>query len=548
MPVISHLSVRVKLLIAFTCINFIGVAVFTVNSQYAKSQDIREQADNRLRASAFAVPRILGVDYIERTFAVNGVTLEEYQAQLKNLGEYAQDVRLTYSYVIAKLDDDKIHFLADGAIGEDLAKHNYADHLAEYPDASPAVLVALSSGREQFDEYTDSFGSFRSIFLPLKTPTGKSYVVGIDISLSDLDEAIAASWRSLLLIALLTLSVGFILSWFAANLMAKSIQSVSRQISQVAERRDLTLVIAHKDRDELGAMSNRLNSLLSDLRSTFANALSSAQTNQRLADDFSHRAQDITEQITQAANELADIDHNGQQIERAATTSSAQTQAVQVNLQQASTELQQAYSEFQGLIQNVHLSSNANINLAQDLDKLSLDAEQISKVLQMIAQISEQTNLLALNAAIEAARAGEAGRGFAVVADEVRKLAGQTQHVLADTHSVIDKVISAIQRIAKRMGETASQAQQLTHNADGALQSLSELRQQMQQVGQSMDDAMASSASIQTAVSAMTQRLSGMRGAFAQAQNDAHRITTSANQLGSTTEELKVGLDQYRTV
>lgn len=295
-------------------------------------------------------------------------------------------------------------------------------------------------------------------------------------------------------------------------------------------------------------MSNRLNSLLSDLRSTFANALSSAQTNQRLADDFSHRAQDITEQITQAANELADIDHNGQQIERAATTSSAQTQAVQVNLQQASTELQQAYSEFQGLIQNVHLSSNANINLAQDLDKLSLDAEQISKVLQMIAQISEQTNLLALNAAIEAARAGEAGRGFAVVADEVRKLAGQTQHVLADTHSVIDKVISAIQRIAKRMGETASQAQQLTHNADGALQSLSELRQQMQQVGQSMDDAMASSASIQTAVSAMTQRLSGMRGAFAQAQNDAHRITTSANQLGSITEELKVGLDQYRTV
>ena len=547
MPVFASLSIKTKLLFAFTFINLMGVGVFAINSYFVKAQDIREQVDNRLRASAFAVPRILGAEYLDRLFSQEGVSRDEYLFQLNNLGKYAEDVDLTYSYVVAKLPDGKIHFIADGGTEEDIRNNNFANYLDEYKDASPAVLKAIETGVEQYAEYTDSFGTFRSIFLPLKTVQGHSYAVGVDISLSVLDAAIAKSVKSLVTIALITLGLGLLVSWFAANVLAKSIQSLSYQINKVAENRDLTLAIQHADRDELGVMSRRVNHLLLDLRETLGDALHSANSNQQLAANFNQIAQDIRTQINQAAQDLADVDSNGQDIEHSARDAAGQTQAVQASLHQASAELQQAHAELKHLIQDVHSSSSSNMALATDLTELSVEAEQISKVLQMIAAISEQTNLLALNAAIEAARAGEAGRGFAVVADEVRKLAGQTQSVLADTQTVINKVTGSIESIAKRMGNTASHAKTLTENADGALGSLDALVQQMDQVGHTVHNALLSSTQIQQAVSQMTQRVSGMRSVFHLAQDDAQRIADSASELGNTADTLKDGLSKYRT-
>ena len=83
------------------------MGVFALNSYFVKAQDIREQVDNRLRASAFAVPRILGAEYLDRLFSQEGVSRDEYLFQLNNLGKYAEDVDLTYSYVVAKLPDGK---------------------------------------------------------------------------------------------------------------------------------------------------------------------------------------------------------------------------------------------------------------------------------------------------------------------------------------------------------------------------------------------------------------------------------------------------------
>lgn len=344
MPVFSNLSIKTKLLFAFTLINLMGVGVFALNSYFVKAQDIREQVDNRLRASAFAVPRILGAEYLDRLFSQEGVSRDEYLFQLNNLGKYAEDVDLTYSYVVAKLPDGKIHFLADGGTEEDIRTHNFANYLDEYKDASPAVFKAIETGVEQYAEYTDSFGNFRSIFLPLKTVQGHSYAVGVDISLSVLDAAIAKSVKSLVLIALVTLGLGLLLSWFAASILAKSIQNLSSQINKVAENRDLTLTIQHTDRDELGVMSRRVNHLLLDLRETLGDALHSASSNQQLAANFNQLAQNIRTQINQAAQDLADVDSNGQNIEHSSRDAAGQTQAVQASLHQASAELQQAHA------------------------------------------------------------------------------------------------------------------------------------------------------------------------------------------------------------
>lgn len=547
MPSLRSIGLQAKILLAFTLVNLISIAAFISYAQYIKAQDIREQVDNRLRAAAHALPRLLGNDYLERSLKADGLHEGEYMAQVRNLGEYVQDVELKFAYALLVDAAGRAFYLADAASQQEIAGGVYGNHLEEYSDASPAVAQAARTGQAQFDEYTDSYGTFRSIFLPMHTASGQTYVVGVDITLSRLDQDIASSLHSLLLIGAVTLVIGLLLSWLATQMLVRAIRQLTGQLNQIAQNRDLSRPLAVSSNDELGQMGTRLSSLLQDLRQTLSGALGMADSNQQLAERFLHRADDITQQLQQAAQQLADVDQHGHSIQHAAGESSNHAGAVRSNLERTSSELSRAHQELQNLITEVHSSTDSNIELAGDLDRLSQEAQQIGQVLQMIAGISEQTNLLALNAAIEAARAGEAGRGFAVVADEVRKLASQTQSVLGDAHQVIDQVTGAIRQIAQRMGSTAERSRALAGNADEALDTLDALVRQMDEVNLNVEQALASSAHIQHAVTDMSGRLGQMRNAFEHTRLDVDAINDSAAELGDTARALRSGLGVFRT-
>jgi methyl-accepting chemotaxis protein len=547
MSLLRNVSLKIKLLLAFTLVNLISIATFISYAQYVKSLDIRAQMDSRLRAAAHALPRLLGNDYLVRARTIDGLQQGEYMAMVHSLGEYAAEVELKFAYTLMINSDGKVLFLSDGASAEDIAGGKYAKHLEYYEDASPAVSAAARTGQLQFAEYTDSYGSFRSIFLPLRTDDGQLYVVGADIGLDSLQQAIDDSLHSLLLIGLTTLGIGLVLSWLAAHILVGTVRQLTDQLNHISDSRDLTYSIEVISRDELGQMGQRLAGLLKDLWQTLASALNMANSNQQLASTFQQCAGDITRQIQQAAGQLADIDQHGQAIQLAAGHSSSLAGSVRTKLELAGVELSRAHLELQRLIGDVHGSASVNVELAADLDQLSSEAAQISQVLQMITAISEQTNLLALNAAIEAARAGEAGRGFAVVADEVRKLAGQTQGVLANAHQVIDKVIGAIRQISQRMSGTAERSRQLAGDADDTLDALDALQQQMNQVSSTVDQALASSEDIQHSVVDMSGRLGGMRDVFEHTRKDVDAINRSAAKLGDTALALKNGLQVFRT-
>ncbi|WP_018150544.1 methyl-accepting chemotaxis protein [Leeia oryzae] len=542
---LSRLRLQTRILLLLVLMNVVTIAAFVLYAQFAKSRDLRDEMDTRLSAAAHAVPRMLGDDYLLRLRAADGLKPGEYEQATARLGNYAQDVGLKFAYVMM-VQNGKVYYLNDGASDEDIAKGNYAKHLAVYDDASPKVAEADRTGTPLFDEYSDKFGTFRSVFLPLKDRQGQKYVVGVDVTVSHIQGLLLDNLIKLSAIGGVLLCLGIFLSWWFSRMLAGTVSSLTAEITTIAMAKDLTHPLSVRRHDELGMMAKSLSALLEQIRHAFRQAKHGADQNARVAREFVHASDAMRQQVQSGAVSLGDVAGYAGTIQARAESAAGLSDTAVKELADARQRLDEVRGVVSAMASTVEQSAQASDQLASELHALTTETQNISVVLADIGRISKQTNLLALNAAIESARAGEQGRGFAVVADEVRKLALQTDVALEQTNTVIERIVTSIENVSGRIHENTTGTRALVERSQGAMHAMQEMTAQMQRVGDVVDESRSGANDIREAVQAITQQLDGLAGVLHAGEKDATAILTTARQLGHSSDELILQIDAFK--
>ncbi len=273
-----------------------------------------------------------------------------------------------------------------------------------------------------------------------------------------------SSERNFFIIVALIIGILAIFILYIVNSITRPITKLSEEIS--ANTNDLTKQYIYDAKDELQVMVDAINSFSHILNDAIKESKQTSSENVGIANTLAVTSKDIGNRVY----ETSTIVHQATQHSEAVTSQMNNTlnENYRANdeMQVASQHIEEVAQDFNVLINNIRHSAEIENQLAHKLHELSHDASQVKEILTIIGDIADQTNLLALNAAIEAARAGEHGRGFAVVADEVRKLAERTQKSLVDIQSSVNVIVQNILEASEQISKNSKQFDQLVASSD----------------------------------------------------------------------------------
>ena len=340
----------------------------------------------------------------------------------------------------------------------------------------------------------------------------------------------------------------FALFYTVTTSIKRSVGKAKEACELMRTHKDLSVQINTGSKDEINDIAHSINTLLGDVSTAINQAKSNALENASVAEELSCTSLQIGKRAEEESSIVEQTTKDATTVASEISDASEQSSYVYEATKNAQQSLFSAQKRLTMTLEKLGHTVEQETMINDRLLQLSQEAAQVKTVLDVIGEIADQTNLLALNAAIEAARAGEHGRGFAVVADEVRKLAERTQKSLIDTNATINVILQAINDISAQMNQNA-------HNIQALLVSSNEVGDETAMAVSMLDkSAQASKSVVEKAANnvslikiAVIDKVSTINTLSSSNARSVEEIASAAEHLSKLSASLSETLSQFKT-
>jgi len=401
-------------------------------------------------------------------------------------------------------------------------------------------FVSYKWAKPGFDDPVDKI-TFVKGFSPWK------WIIASGVYLDDIDAIFATQRNKLLAYAFILICFIIFLGYFIGRSIIVPTHEASNLMKDIAQGDgDLTKTLDHRAQDEISRLAHYFNKFTKKMRDSLtdvannsdivlnhaksvANASESAQLLTQNQNDITTQVATAMEQMT---SQIRDVSNNASAAEQAANDA-------RDNTSQGKDIISSTINQIQSLSTNIDAVSKV-------VNSLAAESDNIGSVLDVIRGVADQTNLLALNAAIEAARAGEQGRGFAVVADEVRTLANRTEQSINEIQHMIQKLQAGAQEAVLAVKTSQNISSQTVEQTSKADDSLSEIDKLMELISE-MNTQIARATEQQTqAADEVNLRINDLAGMTDQSLATSDKLNDASLQLESSSNSMSEVVSRFK--
>ncbi|MHC6202524.1 methyl-accepting chemotaxis protein [Breznakiellaceae bacterium SP9] len=562
MKILQMRSLKTRLFLFFTGLGIlVALGVGTVMYvQYAAY--IKNTYQNTLVQAVTLTEKQFPVLYQSGYLAEQAQTQSDAMFELsRRFGDIAESFDLTYLYYLQKFGTEYCFVLSS-----EITREDSSALMEAYAINAPEAIRAIQTRTVQISDKpsTDEWGTFISAALPIVKNGEVLGILGADYEISLVSALERKAQFALLVSLVLAVILALVLALIVSSSFIKPIRRAIDTLKTIATG-DLTVRIAAAGDDEMGEMMRFLNQMQENIKHLAKAIKEKAESLSAVGDDLSATMTETSAVINQITAKIQSIKGRVLNQSAAVTETNAAMEQMTVNIDKlsghvekqsgsvsrSSSAIEQMLANIQSVTQtlvkngdNVHeLAEAAEVGrqglqeVSGDIQEIARESEGLLEINAVMENIASQTNLLSMNAAIEAAHAGEAGKGFAVVADEIRKLAESSSEQSKTISTVLKKIKTSIDKITTSTDSVLNKFEAI----EGGVKTVSE---QEEQIRSAMEEQGQGSRQILESIGQLNEVTFMVKSGSEEMLEGSRQVITEGRNLETATQEISGGMNE----